>query len=416
MTRRSYEDEIRAVGVASGLDAVGIAPATAFAGTERDLVERKEAGLHGGMQFTYRRPSRSTDPSRALPTARSLVVGARSYRMEAPSRPTGSGPVARVARYAWADHYGDLRRALDQVSERLQRDGWATRVLVDENALVDREAAVRAGLGWYGKSSNVLLPGHGSWFVLGSVLTDAELVPAVAPAPDGCGSCRRCLDGCPTGAIVAPGVVDARRCLAWLVQAPGSFPRRHRIALGDRIYGCDDCQEVCPPNRQEDRRPVPRPISGPGRHEAWVPILELLAASDDELLARHGRWYIARRDPVHLRRTALVGLGHTADPAEPEVVAPLRRHLVHPHPCSGPTPSGPPVASVATTSSPPPTPSPRTAIPRSEQSSMRLTHPCGSPPPSPAPVREAPARHERLPAQARWHPVLPVGALAAPAA
>src|SRR6185295_8008395 len=102
----------------------------------------------------------------------------------------------------------------------------------DDNSLVDREAAYLAGLGWYGKNANLLLPGQGSWFVLGSVVTDAPLPVAAAPATDGCGGCRRCLDGCPTGAIVAPGVVDARRCLAWLEQRPGPFPVEFRAALG----------------------------------------------------------------------------------------------------------------------------------------------------------------------------------------
>src|SRR5262249_9416476 len=157
--------------------------------------------------------------------------------------------------------------------QRLRIDGWKARVFADDNALVDREAAYRAGLGWYGKNANVLLPGAGSWFVLGSVVTDAPLLPDAAPQPDGCGACRRCIDGCPTGAIVAPGVVDARRCLAWLVQAPGDFPREFRVALGNRLYGCDDCQEVCPPNRRHAR-------GHDDGDPAMVPLLELLAADD----------------------------------------------------------------------------------------------------------------------------------------
>src|ERR1019366_2825144 len=118
--------------------------------------------------------------------------------------------------------------------------GWRATVVCDDNALVDRAAAHRAGLGWFGKNSLILLPGLGSWFVLGTVVTDAPL-PAVDPseAPphgDGCRTCSRCLTGCPTGALVAPGVLDARRCLAWLVQEPGSFPEEYRQALGGRIY------------------------------------------------------------------------------------------------------------------------------------------------------------------------------------
>ncbi len=288
-----------------------------FASTRDDLESRKAAGLHGGMHFTYGRPERSTDPDRALSGAQALVVGARSYRQAAsPPSPATTG---RVARYARTDHYGVLRVALGVVARHLQEQGWRTRVLVDDTALVAREAAYRAGLGWYGKSSNLLIPGKGSWFVLGSVLTDAPLPPtATEPVADGCGTCTRCITGCPTGAIVAPGVVDARRCLAWLLQAEGPFPLAYREALGDRIYGCDDCQEVCPPNRRGDA------VDGA---DGQVPVVEMLGLSDEELLARYGRWYIARRDPRYLRRNALVVLGNTGDPRDPAVRATLRRYL-----------------------------------------------------------------------------------------
>lgn len=330
-----------AVGRAAGLDAVGIAPATPFERTRRELEQRKALGLAAGMQFTYRNPARSTDPGRALDGARSLVVGALSYAVpgsgdtDRPDETAGDArdpgsrdddrgpsnrrPAGRVARYARRDHYADLRAGLTAISDHLRADGWRTRVLADDNALVDREAAVRAGLGWYGKNTNVLLPGRGSWFVLGSVVTDAPLPPSDQPVADGCGTCTRCLDGCPTQAIVAPGVVDARRCLAWLVQAPGTFPLEFREALGDRIYGCDDCQEVCPPNRRADREIDP----APGDADATVDLLDLLAADDATLLARHGRWYIAGRDPRHLRRNALLALGNAAAPDDPAVLQAL---------------------------------------------------------------------------------------------
>ena len=325
MTTTSAE-ELTTIARAAGLDAVGIAPAEPFTGTRRHLEERRAAGLHGGMAFTYRNPARSTDPAATVPGARALVVGAKAYATEAPLRPDGAA--GRVARYAWTDHYDDLRAALRAVAERLKGDGWRAVVLADDNGLVDREAAYRAGLGWYGKNANLLLPGRGSWFVLGSVVTDASLEPAVAPVPDGCGACRRCLDGCPTGAIVAPGVVDARRCLAWLVQQPGPFPLEYRAALGDRIYGCDDCQEVCPPNRMATRMAAPpdSPV------EAWVLLLELLSATDDELLARHGRWYIAGRDPRWLRRNALVALGNVGDRSDPRVTDALATFIAGPDP------------------------------------------------------------------------------------
>ena len=320
-------EELRALGLASGLDAVGVAPATPFVATRRHLEARKAAGLHGGMGFTYRNPARSTDPGAAVAGARALVVGARAYHQSAPPAP--AGPAGRVARYAWVDHYRPLRDGLRAVARRLKLDGWRAVVSADDNSLVDREAAYRAGLGWYGKNANVLLPGLGSWFVLGAVVTDAPLAPATAPVEDGCGPCRRCLDGCPTDAIVAPGVVDARRCLAWLVQQPGSFPVEYRQALGDRIYGCDDCQEVCPPNRRAERDgrlPDHGPVAGDDV-QAWVPLLALLAASDAEVLDRHGRWYIAQRDPRWLRRNALVALGNVGDGTDPDVEAALRRAL-----------------------------------------------------------------------------------------
>jgi epoxyqueuosine reductase len=328
---RAYADELVAVGQSGGLDRVGIASAEPFEDARRALTERAAAGLAATMAFTYRNPARSTDPSATLAGAASLVVGARAYGHVRTDAPANAPVAARVARYASQDHYAALRHGLEQVAERLRADGWQTRVLLDDNALVDRAAAHRAGLGWFGKNANVLVSGLGSWVVLGSVLTDAPLPVAPAPAPDGCGGCTRCVSGCPTGAIVAPGVVDARRCLAWLVQAEGVFPVEHRVALGDRLYGCDDCQEVCPPSRsgrdglapaRSSARSGPAPPSdGPGD---WADVVALLDADDATLLARFGRWYIPRREPRYLRRNALIVLGNSGTPDHPQV----RRVLV----------------------------------------------------------------------------------------
>ena len=310
-------DEVIAAGLAAGLDAVGVAPATPFASTRAALEERREQGLHGGMAFTYRNPDRSTDPSRTVAGARSLVVGALGYRRRTPKAP--QRPAGRVAAYARRDHYRELRTALGQVADLLGTAGHRAVVAADDNALVDREAAQRAGLGWYGKNSNILLPGKGSWFVLGSVITTAALEPST-PVPEQCGPCRRCLDGCPTGAIVAPGVVDARRCLAWLVQADGDFPLEFREALGDRLYGCDDCQEVCPPNKAAEPDDL-------DEDTAWVDLVELLGLDDEELMARHGRWYISRREPRYVRRNALVALGNSGRGTDPGVVETVYRYL-----------------------------------------------------------------------------------------
>lgn len=340
MTQDALAEELLALGREQGLAAVGIATAEPFAETRVHLRRRKAAGLHGGMNFTYRNPERSTDPSRLLPGARSIVVGALSYRRSSPPA-TDAGnlrdPVARVARYSWRDHYAPLRDALSVLAGHVESAGWRAAVSCDESSLVDRAAAQRAGLGWFGKNTMLLLPGQGSWHVLGSVVTDAPLPASAAQAPPpadpavgGCGTCSRCLDACPTGALVAPGVLDARRCLAWLLQAPGPFPTEHRAALGDRLYGCDACQEICPPNRTTDRHDPPPPaVTG---DEAQVGILALLAADDATLLARFGRWYIPGRDPRHLRRNALVVLGNVADGADPAVEAALARALRDPDP------------------------------------------------------------------------------------
>ena len=316
-------EDLQDVGHAAGLDALGVTTAKPFVEVRTTLERRKAEGLHGGMAFTYRRPERSTTPALALSGARSLVVGARSYLVEDDPAP----PVAargRIARYAWDDHYGALRSGLDAVAEVLRGNGWHTRVLVDDNALVDRAAAHRAGIGWWGKNANLLLPGLGSWYVLGSVITDAPLVATDEPVADRCGACTRCLDGCPTGAIVAPGVVDARRCLSWLLQADGVFPVEHRVALGDRIYGCDECQEVCPPNRRAPLRPTT------GAETPWAPLLVLLDPDDAVVLARAGRWYIPQREVRYVRRNALVVLGNVGDGTDPEVEAALHRYLAHP--------------------------------------------------------------------------------------
>jgi len=322
--RVSLTDEVTSTGLRAGLDVVGVAAVEPFLSTRADLISRKASGLHGGMAFTYRNPERSTEPGRIVPGAASLVVGARSY-LKAPTPLAGAGPTGRVARYAWDDTYAPLRAGLAAMAERLRSAGYAARVVADDNALVDREAAVRAGLGWYGKNANLLLPGRGSWFVLGSVVTDAPLSETGTPVSDGCGTCTRCISACPTGALVGPGVLDARRCLAWLLQAPGFFPNEYRVALGGRVYGCDDCQDVCPPNLASERR-RPAPPAAPDDEPA-VSLVEMLTLDDDSLMARFGRWYIPRRQPRYLRRNALVALGNVGDGADPDVEQVLRAAL-----------------------------------------------------------------------------------------
>lgn len=328
-----YVRLLQDIAAGCGITHVGVASAQVMQRARDELFRRRQAGLHSGMQFTYRNPVRSTDPTLAVAGARSVLVGAMPYLLDggadgdhdARRQPQGA-LVGRVARYAWIDHYKALRLGLRAVAGQLRRDGWRAVAFADDNSMVDREIAYRAGIGWFGKNANLLVAGAGSFFVLGSVVTTAPLPESTQVVPDGCGTCRRCLDGCPTGAIIEPGVVDAGRCLSWLLQKPGVFDTRFREALGDRIYGCDDCQEVCPPTVRLGER-LRRPSTEPQR--AVVDVVQLLTGSDEEVMATCGEWYVTDRDPRWVRRNALVVLGNRADPADPLAASILALYLAH---------------------------------------------------------------------------------------
>ena len=317
---------VLAAGRDAGLVAVGVTTNDILEPARTALRARKEAGMAASMQFTYRNPDRSTDPRSSLPSVETVIAAAWDYRRLNAAESIDNQPMGRVARYSWVDHYADLRVALGEMGSVLKAAGYRAVIKADDNAIVDRNVAWRAGLGWYGKNANLLVPGVGSWVVLGSVVTDAPLVPNELPVADGCGPCRRCLDGCPTDAIVAPGMVDARRCLAWLVQGPDPIPVEFRAALGDRLYGCDDCQDVCPPAKFT-AAPEAEPES-----ETSVDLIWLLNAPDGEILDRLGRWYIADRNPNVIRRTALVVLGNTADPDSSVARSILQRFAADPNP------------------------------------------------------------------------------------
>lgn len=320
-------DELRQTGLDAGLAAVGFTTADPFVETRLILEERKELGLHGGMQFTYRNPTRSTSPDRALPSVSTLVTAAYAYSAP-PAQPrtmdAESVVPGRIAAYAWRDHYAELRAGLEAMALVLRDFGHDAKVLADDNALVDRAAAVRSGIGWFGKNSNVLLPGRGSWFVLGAVLTTAQ-IESDEPVRPRCGSCTRCFDGCPTDAIVAEGVIDARRCLAWLLQLGGMFPAEYRVALGDRIYGCDDCQEVCPPNRES-------PVDLRGDEVPTTDLHALLTTSDEHIMQKHGRWYIPNREARYVRRNALIAFANSVPLDHTRIASVIDTYLRHDDP------------------------------------------------------------------------------------
>lgn len=321
----SLAERLERIGLDAGLDAIGFTNADVLEPARTVIASRKSKGLSGSMNFTYRNPERSTDPARSLPTSQSLIAGAVGYYRNSPQAPVELS--GRVARYSWRDHYSGIRFALQAIADELISQGYRAQVHCDGNSLVDRNVAYRAGLGWYGKNANLLLPNVGSWFVLGAVLTDAVLPPAATQQVDQCGPCQRCFEGCPTSAIVGPGIIDARRCLAWLVQAEGQIPLEFREAVGDRIYGCDECQDVCPPNKALIPSTEAEEDSDP-----FVSLMWILEATDEQLMKRVGRWYIARRDPAVVRRTALVNLGNTAEPGLPGLRPILQRYLQHENP------------------------------------------------------------------------------------
>ncbi len=321
-------DEIRAELAEDGITHIGVTTAEVLAEARAALFERRAAGLHADMGFTYRDPERSTDPLRAVVGARSVIVAAKPYLTEhEPPEPAGeAGPHARVGRYAWVDHYAPLRASLRAMSRRIRRADHRAVAFADDNSIVDRAVAHRAGLGWYGKNANLLLPGAGSWFVLGSIVTTADYDPTPGPAADGCGTCTRCIDDCPTGAIIAPGVIDANRCISWILQRPGSIPDAYRSVIGDRIYGCDDCQDACPISvRLGPRNTVELDLDA----DAWVDALELLDATDDWIDQRYGHWYVSNRDFRWVRRNALVVIGNVGDPSDARVRTAIAHYRAH---------------------------------------------------------------------------------------
>jgi epoxyqueuosine reductase len=298
--------ELSRLAVQLGLDAVGAAPAEPYEETERHIRERRARGLFARMRFTMAQPEVSCHPESLLPGARSVVSAALSYYADGPDAQPGEG---RLPRYTWSDRYAELRKKLEQLGERM---GGEYRVLVDENQHVDREGASRAGVGFYGKNTLLITRRHGSWVVLGTVVTTAEIERS-APLDLDCGSCTRCIDACPTGALDDPGVLDSTKCLSYWSQAPGAVPAEYREEMGSYVYGCDICQDVCPWNRGTEKR-----RAGAGLPEDAEPVVSLvdwLEAADDDLRTRYDRLYFPRNDPRYLRRNALIAAGNSGEVA-----------------------------------------------------------------------------------------------------
>jgi epoxyqueuosine reductase len=284
-----------------GIDAIGAAPAEPYADTERHIRERRARGLFADMSFTMARPQISCHPELLVPGARSVVSAALCYWEPGPEPAAGEG---RLPRYAWRDAYAELRGKLERLGELL---GGTYRVLVDENQHVDREAAARAGVGFYGKNTMIITRRHGSWVVLGTLVTDVE-VESTARLDLDCGDCRLCIDACPTRALDEPGVLDSTRCLSYWTQSRGEIPEPYREALGDQVYGCDICQDVCPWNRGVEKRRAGRAL-GEGA-EPVVSLRDWLESDPDELSRCYDRLYVPRNDGRFLQRNARIALAN----------------------------------------------------------------------------------------------------------
>jgi epoxyqueuosine reductase len=312
-TIRVNASELERLGDALGLDAVGATPAVGYEETERHIRDRRARGLFADMKFTMAQPERSCHPETLLPGARTVISAALCYYAPEPERLDGNG---RLPRYTWYDAYAELRGKLDALGRAL---GGSYRVLVDANQHVDREAAARSGVGFYGKNTMLITRRHGSWVVLGTVVTTLELASTPRLDTD-CGECRICIDACPTGALDDPGTLDATRCLSYWTQAPAAVPGPYREHLGAQVYGCDICQDVCPWNRGiEKRRAGDEP---PDDAEPHVSLLEWLRADAAELAARYDRLFVPRNDARWLKRNALVAAGNVGGAAERAAVQP----------------------------------------------------------------------------------------------
>jgi epoxyqueuosine reductase len=326
---KSLEDRIKALGLGLGFDLIGIAPALPTPGSEF-LREWLERGYAGEMDYIARRVEERVDPRRVLEGARSAIAVGLVYD---PGEPKPASPASgAIARYAGGDDYHDVLRG----RLRVFADGLApladrpvrSRAYVDTGPIQERASAAEAGLGWIGKNTCLIHPRLGSYLFLGVVLTDLALTADVRE-PDHCGSCRACLDACPTGAFPEPYVLDATRCISYTtIEARGAIPEPLRAAHGDWIFGCDICQEVCPWNLRE-RRSVPEDRAGlrdriAPREEWRRPALEWILGLDEQAWRAVTRKSALRRAKHRgLVRNALVACGNSGDRA---LIPAVRQH------------------------------------------------------------------------------------------
>ena len=298
-----------------GFEIVRVTTADPFPQDAESAVDSIKKGHMEGMPwFTEERVERASDPGRLLPGAKSIIAVAVSYLPQEEEKPAGN-LAGRVARYAqWTDYHSAMKDGLRKLADRLADIAGApvrSRVFVDDSSLLERAVVRRAGIGWFGKNSNILTASHGSWVFLGALVTDLSLEPD-EPLLKNCGSCVICIEKCPTGAIVAPYVIDAPRCISYLtIENRGAIPRGLRRLVGDWVFGCDICQEVCPVNRGV----TGKSMAGLKRTGfSWLELVPLLSMSQEEFSASFRDSPIKRAKLVGMQRNACVALGNIGDP------------------------------------------------------------------------------------------------------
>ena len=320
------EEKVKSLALSLGFDRVGITDAAPFSRDEEAAAQRVRDGLMDGLPwYTEERVHRMNRPDLLLEDARSVISMAASYNTGAPPDESSDSenPRGRVARYAWGRDYhnvikGRLRRFARELPDTVGRP-VRTRYFVDDGPMNDRAAAERSGVGWFGKNTNILTPTHGSWVFLAQVITDLELKPD-PPLKKTCGECVRCIPACPTDAIVAPYVIDNRKCISFLtIELRGPIPRELRPMMGDWVFGCDICQEVCPVNRKAVLSGEP---DFNKRHDFDAPdLIPLLSLDDDEFRKRFEGSPIRRAKREGLQRNVCVALGNIGDPVSVPALA-----------------------------------------------------------------------------------------------
>ena len=336
----SLTEEIKAHAAYLGFDLSGVTTAEPPRHGEY-YAKWIEQGMAGEMAYLGRQIEKRQDPGQILPNARSLVVVAMNYRCPDPvpggapgdtHRGTpGDTHLGKIARYARGDDYHDvmkekLQELLGFIRERAGRPVEG-RVYVDTGPVLEREFAVRAGLGWFGKHTNLIHKRVGSWLLIGEILLDIDL-DGDRPAADHCGTCTRCIEACPTEAIVEPYVVDSRRCISYhTIELKGAIPLEYRAAMGDRVFGCDDCQDVCPWNRRAPETGHSAFVSRPWNEAPGL--IEMLGLTPEEFRTRFRGSPVKRTKRRGLLRNAAVALGNTKDP---EAIPALADSLVDDEP------------------------------------------------------------------------------------